>query len=263
MSLFTALALATPLFGFSLTPPSVAPLDHAALRAPVFAQVQGAAPSAGSAGSPSSSADPAEEPAASNPVMAPAEAASATSTPAGDYSQIGEQIRQRQELGTMHRAFGIATWSSMLATVVLGLIQYHNMYGGFGGLEDTPCVRGEAIFGQDQCWGTPWAHRIAAITSTTLYSATFALSFALPDPLGADQGESAFANNLRIHKALRWAHLGGMIAQVLLGLAVGQNWFGLDRANDFGALQAIAAVHNSIGLVTFGLVTAAGAVMVF
>ncbi|MCZ7679510.1 MAG: hypothetical protein M5U28_12395 [Sandaracinaceae bacterium] len=161
----------------------------------------------------------------------------------------------------MHRAFGIATWASMLVTVVLGAIQYYNLYGFFGSREDTPCVAGGAVFGQDQCWGTPWPHRVAALTTTALYTTNFVLSIAMPDPLGADTGPNA--EDLRIHKVLRWVHFGGMLAQVLLGFAVGQNWFGLDRANDFEAQRALATVHQLVGLTTFGVLTAAGAIMLF
>lgn len=241
MSLLAAVALATPIFGFSLTPPTAVPLSPAAplFGTAVLAQLDEAAPAV------------------------EAEAATPARTAGTASQQMGEQLRQREELGAVHRAFGIATWASMLATVVLGMIQYHNLYGWFGSLEDTPCVRGDAVFGQDQCWGDPWAHRVAAMTTTTLYSATFVLSFVMPDPLGADEGNGALASNLRMHKALRWVHLGGMIAQMLLGFAVGQNWFGLDRANDFGAQQALATVHQLVGLATFGTLTAAGAIMLF
>jgi hypothetical protein len=258
MSLLAALALATPIFGFSLTPPNVAPLSpppSALVGMPVLAQLDEAGEATGGVNAPAEDVATTSEPST--------EERPARRTPSADSQLLGQQLRQRQELGTIHRAFGIATWASMLATVVLGVIQYHNMYGWFGSLEDTPCVRGDAVFGQDQCWGTPWVHRVAAIATTALYTTTFALSFVLPDPLGADQGNGALAENLRIHKALRWVHLGGMIAQILLGFAVGQNWFGLDRANDFGAMQAIATVHQVIGLTTFGVLTAAGAIMVF
>lgn len=245
MSLLSALfVLATPLFGFSLTPPA-----PSALALPVHAQLDATADVTADATA-DVSADQASEP-----------ADRADSAPGADFESMGAALRERQALGTIHRAFGIATWASMLVTVALGFIQYYNLYGFFGSLEDTPCVQGNAVFGQDQCWGEPWPHRIAAMTTTALYTTTFILPFVMPDPLGASEGPSG--ENLRIHKALRWVHLGGMIAQVLMGFMVGQNWFGLDRANDFGAMQAIATAHQVIGLTTFGALTAAGALMIF
>jgi hypothetical protein len=176
--------------------------------------------------------------------------------PSGD---LGAQIRQRNDVASIHRAFGIATWGAMLVTSVLGFLQYYNLYGMFASREDTPCVRGGAIFGQEACWGTPWPHLIGAITTTALYSTTFILSFTMPDPLGAGTSSA----DLRLHKDLRWVHLGGMIAQMLFGLAIGNNWFGLDRANDYEAQQVLASVHQLIGYTTLGVLTAAGLVMVF
>ncbi len=249
MSFLSALfVLATPFFGLSLTPPS-----PSALSLPVLAQVDEAA---------EASADAAEVPSAED--AAEDAGGSEEAAPARDDAELGTlaaQIRQRQELGVIHRAFGIATWASMLVTVGLGFIQYYNLYGFFGSQADNPCVNGNAIFGQDQCYGEPWPHRIGAIATTALYATTFALSFVLPDPLGASEG--AAGADLELHKTLRWVHLGGMIAQVLLGFMVGQNWFGLDRANHFDALQAIATVHQVVGLTTFGVLTAAGAIMIF
>ncbi len=211
----------------------------------------------------SEEAAPAEEPEAEEPEVeapTPRQAARAASDDNADYAA---QLRMRADIMPVHRAFGIATWVSMLATVTLGMFQYYNLYGFFGGVEDTGCVRGDAIFGQEQCWGQPWVHRTAWITTTALYATTFTLSLTMPDPDHLDQGDSAYANNLRIHKALRWGHLAGMLAQVFLGLAISQNWFGIDRANDFGSLQALATVHQLVGLTTFGLVTAAGLMMIF
>ena len=150
----------------------------------------------------------------------------------------------------------------MLITSVLGFIQYYNLYG-FGGADETPCVTGGAVFGQDQCWGVPWPHRIGWITTTALYSATFIMSFIMPDPDNASEGDSAYAQNLDLHKTLRWVHLAGMVLQVFLGLATAQNWFGIDRANDFDAQRALATVHQVVGWGTLGVMTAAGAIMIF
>ena len=168
MSLLSALfVLATPFFGFALTPPS-----PSALSLPTLAQLDETVDvSAGAA-----EIAPAEE-------AGEDEAEDGEAAPARDEAELGElaaQIRQRQELGIIHRAFGIATWASMLVTVGLGFIQYYNLYGFFGSQADNPCVNGNAIFGQDQCYGDPWPHRIAAIATTALYSTSFVLSFVLP-----------------------------------------------------------------------------------
>ena len=222
------------------------------------------------ASEPSEAAQPAAPP--TDPVASPTEAAETEAAPddgpsdgGGDMADYGAQIRERQELATIHRAFGIATWGAMLATVVLGTIQYHNLYGGFGSREDTPCVQGTAVFGQDQCWSTPYPHAIAAGATTVLYTATFALSLTMPDPNHAADGNGDFANRLSIHKILRWVHFGGMIAQALLGILTASALeFGLfDRANDYDALAAMATVHQGVGWVTFGALSAAAGLMIF
>lgn len=278
MSILAALTLATPIFGFALTPPSGAPLaappPGSLLQVPVFAQLGGGGDAEEEAEEPvEEEAEEAEEPAddavqeeapaqGEDPAPAP-EASAGGERPASRGSELAEQLRQRQELGAVHRAFGIATWGSMLATVVLGFIQYYNLYGLGASLEETPCVTGDAVFGQEQCWGDPWAHRIAAMTTAALYATTFTLSFVLPDPLNASEGAGEYAERLRIHKALRWVHLGGMIAQIFLGFATAQNWFGIDRANDFEAQRVLASVHLGVGVATLGVLTTAGAIMLF
>jgi hypothetical protein len=100
--------------------------------------------------------------------------------------------------------------------------------------------------------------------TTALYAATFTLSLMMPDPDGLDEGDSDYAKNLRMHKILRWVHFVGMISQLALGVVIANaESFGLDRANDFGTLQALSATHMAIGLVTFGALTWAGAIFTF
>ncbi|MBX3273270.1 MAG: hypothetical protein KF729_23610 [Sandaracinaceae bacterium] len=262
MTPLAALALATPIFGFALTPPpgDLAAPPGAILFPPVFAQLADAAED--DAGDDGAGADE-EAPAVQTRRAEPAPVPTPRQTAETSNDEYAAQLRQRADLMPVHRAFGIATWVSMLATVTLGMFQYYNLYGFFGGVEDSGCVRGDAIFGQEQCWGEPWVHRASWIATTALYTTTFTISLAMPDPDHLDQGDGAYASNLRLHKVLRWAHLGGMLAQLFLGLAISQDWFGLDRANDFAALQALATVHQVVGLTTFGLLTAAGAIMLF
>jgi hypothetical protein len=147
-------------------------------------------------------------------------------------------------------------------TLLLGGFQYHNLYGFFASRESTPCVTGDAIFGQESCSGTPWPHLISAGITTALYSSTFALSLMMPDPDDSSEGDSEFASTLRKHKFLRWVHFGGMIAQIAIGAMLANDVLGLDRANDYSTLQLLATVHMGIGIITYGALTWAGALMV-
>jgi hypothetical protein len=85
----------------------------------------------------------------------------------------------------------------------------------------------------------------------------------MPDPDNLSEGMGKFASTLRLHKTLRWVHFGGMVAQALIGIVIANGLLGLDRANDYGTLQALATAHLGIGLVTWGAMTWAGSLMVF
>lgn len=247
MSGLAALLLVTPIFGFSLQPPTIAPSLF-----DVQAQVADVAAAA-------------DEPAATpSPSLTPAEVAArqTAADEAEEDRRYTEEVRTRRELGQIHRALGIATWGAMTATVALGFIQFYNLYGIGAGQDQNPCASGNAVFGQDQCYGIPWPHRIASITTTALYTTTFAFSLAFPDPNHVSQGHGDAADRMRIHGILRWVHLAGMVAQMVMGIGLTSGWFG-DRANDYGALQTVGAVHQVIGWTTWGAMTAAGAIMLF
>lgn len=287
MTPLTALLLATPWFGMSLTPPSPALAPPPGVASPAFvsnpaplprlqpttpfllsprggsllAQAGGQmddteTPTGVASSGPTGEA--AAEPATTSDTATAPTAATATGP------SLGEQLAQRKKVARIHKAFGLSTWTAMTATVALGFIQYHNLYGFFADRASTPCVKGDAIFGQGQCSGKPWPHAAAAGVTAALYTTTFALSFLMPDPLDIAHQKTSAGHRLRLHKALRWVHLSGMIAQILLGVVIANgSAFGLDRANHYKTLRALATVHMATGLVTYGALTAAGAIMIF
>jgi hypothetical protein len=188
-------------------------------------------------------------------------AAEGDQTKDAEQAEYIAQTKERNSLTKLHRPLGIATWLAMTATVALGTIQYYNLYGFFDDIGSNPCVTGDAIFGQEQCSGPPWPHRIAAWTTGGLYAATFTVSLMMPDPDDLSSGKGEFASTLRLHKLLRWVHFGGMVAQILLGAFVANNF--LDRANDYETLQILATAHLATGYITYGALTWAGALMTF
>ena len=227
MGSLTALLIATPIFGLSLPVPDVLvePVADVALTAPAALNLSG--------------------------VDASVLAQDAGAASGGE--EVGELMARRGRLAPLHRALGIATWSSMAVTTVLGFIQYFNLYGVFAGRDENPCVEGNAVFGQGQCSGVPWLHMGSSLLTTALYGVTYGLSMRMPDPLDLAAGDSDYARNLRTHKVLRWVHLGGMITQVLLGIFVANSArMGINRSDDYGLLQALATVHVGVGLVTLG-----------
>ena len=176
--------------------------------------------------------------------------------------EIARLLDKRRKIGKVHQWLGISTWIAMTAATVFGTIQYRNLYGFFSPLESTPCVEGRAIFGQDACIGRPVAHTATVGVAGALYFTTFGLSFAMPDPIGLDEGDSKAARRLRQHKRLRWAHLSGMAAQILLGIiAANGDSFGLSRSENYRGLQGLATAHLLTGIATYATLTWSGAIM--
>ena len=233
MGSLTALLLATPIFGFSLQPPTVAEVVD--LSAKTAAEVQAN------------------------------DEASAHEAKSGNDSQheYVEQIKRRNTIASIHRPFGIATWAAMTLTLAAGFIDYYNLYGIGANQGNNPCVKGTAVGGDGGCSAFRTIKSSAAYVTTALYATTFTLSLMMPDPDNLSEGKGEFASTLRLHKTLRWVHFGGMVAQILLGIVMAHSLFGLDRANNYGTLQALSTVHMGIGLVTWGALTWAGALMTF
>jgi len=239
MGSLSVLLLATPLFGFSLHVPAFevdAALSAKAASAELLAKLDEDQP--------------------------PAAKSAAAPSPQDDYK---EQIKRRNSIAGVHRVFGIMTWAAMTATVVAGAIDYHNLYGFGAGVGDNPCVKGSAAFGDDfGCrGGIRTIKSVAAYVTTALYATTFTLSLMMPDPDDLASGKGEFASTLRLHKTLRWVHFGGMVAQIVLGVLMAGRIGGLDRANNYGTLQALSTVHLATGLITWGALTWAGALMTF
>lgn len=244
MGSLTALLLATPLFGFSLHAPS--------LDAPMAATIEVSAKAVAAA----------QVSAKTQDVEPEAEPQEKSKSSGDDEYML--QIKERNRIAGIHRVFGVSTWLAMTFTVAAGFLDYYNQYGFGAGIEDNPCVKGTAAFGDDfGCRGLRTVKSIAAYTTTALYASTFTLSLLMPDPDDLSSGKGEFASTLRLHKTLRWVHFGGMVLQIALGVLVASTLGPLDRANDYGTLKTLATVHMVSGFVTWGALTWAGALMTF
>lgn len=178
--MFAALLLATPIFGFALTPPTAQALDLVDVPALVDVGVV---------------------------------EASAEPTPRDEHQAA---LERRDSLRVWHIVSGNATWFATTLTTVLGILTYRDRYGG-GEEGETPCARGDTILRQRHCTGTPLPHAIGAGLLTLSFAATFSLGLAMPDPLATADSDTGHGRRLRRHKALRWVLLGLVVAQSLLG----------------------------------------------
>ncbi|MDB4988018.1 MAG: hypothetical protein JWN04_3196 [Myxococcaceae bacterium] len=259
MGTLTALVLATPIFGLSLTPPTLTSFPASA--APIVAQFEsGDAEEVGEA----LQEEQARVAAPSLQVRDEADDEAAKSTEAGpvlDKATYKLQLKKRAKLTLIHRTLGITTWALTGLAVIAGTIQWRNLYRG--SIATNPCVTGDAWLGQKQCYGNPWFHELTGFAAGAAYFSTLSVALAMPDPDHASRGDSAYAKNLRTHKILRWVHLSGMIAQIVLGVVIANPRLngGLDRANDYGTLKALSIAHLGIGYVTFGALSWAGTIM--
>jgi hypothetical protein len=269
MTSLAALLLATPVFGFVLEAPAVEPLLQ--VPALVSAAPQSIGPGLMAAVAPTGpraylllddeeGADGSSDGSELSDDSPQAEAEPKDGAAESEQDKYVREVKERNAIASIHRPFGIATWAAMTVTVVLGTIQYYNLYGFFAGKGSNPCVEGDAVFGQDQCTGFPWPHALAAGLTTALYATTFTLSLMMPDPDDFANAKGEYAERVRLHKLLRWVSFTGMLVQIGLGIVIANAF---DRANDYDTLQALGTVHLAAGLVTYGALTWAGALMTF
>src|SRR5262249_52281793 len=151
----------------------------------------------------------------------------------------------RDELKKHHFWLGLTTWASFAATTALGTIRYANVVG-FG---EPLCSEGHtAILGHE--WGCgdglKTQHLVSAGFTTASYAATRTLAALMADAQEVDYPK------LRIHRALSWVHLAGMIATPLLGIVA-------SATDDPSTRNTLATVHLGVAYGTFATISAAGA----
>ncbi|TAK30180.1 MAG: hypothetical protein EPO40_08690 [Myxococcaceae bacterium] len=167
-------------------------------------------------------------------------------------------MRSRARTLRTHRAFAIATWSTMLVTEVLGTIQAVNQDTWFG---RGNCASDPSAFACEQSSMITGIHLGFAFTTTALYTTTGVLAIAAPDPENASSGEGRAQSTLRLHKTLAWVHGVGMVLLPILGLLSARpQILGIDNQDDRADFsRAMRTTHVFVGLATFAALTVAGA----
>ncbi|MDQ3032356.1 MAG: hypothetical protein M3Y87_08080 [Myxococcota bacterium] len=196
---------------------------------------------------------------------APAPAVLETALLAADEdAQTARSLGIRRTMADWMTGLGVAAVLSMTTANVFGAISFSDRYGFRGSYEETPCAQGNAVL-PEYCEGTVWPQAIAGGLTTTLYVTASMLGMFMPDPLHVGDSPGPLGERIRVHRILRIFTSTLVIAQALLGLAINHadEWFGLDRRQDFGAMQALSATHLGLGLAAITSLAAQGAVMVF
>jgi hypothetical protein len=164
-------------------------------------------------------------------------------------NEPAERAAKRAKLAIYHRSFGITTWISLAATTTIGTIRYANVIG-FG--EPLCAPGGSPIFGRT--WGCgdglQIQHLVSASFTTGSYITARTLAALMPDP-GYERSP-----RLRLHRALSWVHLAGMVAMPILGFAT-------SATDDPEAREQLATAHLIVGYSTFATLSVAAAVMTF
>lgn len=219
-----------------------------------------------------------ENPAQSE-TAAPVEPAAASPAPEADAGEEAEPsidlLRAREHSTRMHRPLGFAALGSLVVTEIAGTIMAVNQRTLFGvgqcnvpvaplpdGSTPNPCILGD--YG-----GTPLAafHEVSAFITVGFYAAAGMYALTMPDPEHASVGNDDRARRLRVHRALSYVHLAGMILMPILGvLAIEPGIVGvrIDPANLDASVRTLndyqatlRTIHTGVGYVTLAALTVA------
>jgi hypothetical protein len=180
------------------------------------AQQQGTAPSAGD----SSSLD--------FDLLEPAETAAAAQVD----PELEKKVSRRRTMLKLHQGLGFALTASLLATTVVGQLQYNDSFRGGG---DDRNLLG--------------LHRGLAIGTSAIFATVGLLGLLAPEPF-----EKHFQwDTITVHKMFMIAATLGMLSQVVLGILSTHHYGNLSERDYAFAHQVVG--YTTLGLVSGGVVT--------
>lgn len=153
------------------------------------------------------------------------------------------------------RAFQVATTITMAGAAVMGIIQFHDEYNFQSDYSTTPCGSGgqfgrDAVF-PDYCGeSTPWPHLIVAGSAASALITTVGISTAVDfDRASRRDGD------WRTYETTRWIALALGVLQAGAGafLANAQRADILTYQDDFDVMQGFAIAHMALGVANFGM----------
>jgi hypothetical protein len=137
-------------------------------------------------------------------------------------AEVETKARLRRRMLTAHQAFGFATLALLASTVVIGHLNYHDLY------ESEASGR----------FATP--HLVLASTTTLAFTTTGMLALFAPNPYPKKIG----LDTALLHKVSMALATAGMLAQVVLGPIASFRQGNLDQ-------RQLAQTHLGIGYATF------------
>lgn len=173
-----------------------------------------------------------EEPDMDFDLLEPSEAAEA---PRLVDPALEKAIAQRRTMLSIHQTLGLATLTTLAATVVVGQLHFNDRYRGGG---DT---------GRFDGW-----HTGLVIGSTSLFAGTGLLGLLAPTPFKKELR----LDTITLHKIFVSLATAGMLTQVVLGIVTGNNEGQLSQVN-------LARAHQVVGYATMGALGAGALMIVF
>jgi hypothetical protein len=161
-----------------------------------------------------------------------------TGANAAEDEERAAAARTRRWMLTTHQILGVATWLSLAGTVVIGQLNYNELWGGGGG---------------KNTWQTP--HRALVITTSALFAATGAFAIFAPTPY---KKPLHFDTGL-VHRIAVIGATLGMVTEGVLGWITTHQ---ADAGNPHNA-RTMAQIHQIVGYTTLGFLTVAGTVWLF
>jgi hypothetical protein len=146
-------------------------------------------------------------------------------------------VGKRRLMLKVHQGLGIATWTTLAATAVVGQLDFNDRFRGGG---DTGRYHG--------------AHKGLAYGSAALFATAAAFSLLAPSPY--EKRTEKALDTVTLHKISMGVAAAGMLAQVALGIAA-RNQAGSLRERD------LAAAHQLLGYATLGAASAGAVVLLF
>jgi cytochrome b561 len=154
--------------------------------------------------------------------------------PAARDAELERKVRERRTLLDVHQAVGLATWGLMATTVVVGQLNYRDLYGG----------------GATQKYRD--AHIALAGATTASYAFAGVLALAAPEPYP----KRLRLDTATVHKASMALTTLGLLGQIALGYVTRNPPEGTDP-------RRLAQAHQALGYATFGTMTIGAVTLLF